>query len=238
MNGIFEKTIVLIILLFVRVSAQELTLNNYGLIVIDDYGIYRTLIEKDSNKTLINVKEFIPDIILDIRYATSNNFVGEPVYNIPAAYARLPVAKALKNIQNELNKENLGLKIYDAYRPYSVTIKFYEKVKDTTFVASPLHGSRHNRGCAVDLTIVDLETGEEIKMPTEYDDFTERAHHNFAGLPDEVILNREKLKSIMIKNDFEVYPAEWWHYDFIGWKNYELMDLKFEQIMGIEKSQE
>ncbi|RPI66584.1 MAG: D-alanyl-D-alanine dipeptidase, partial [Ignavibacteriales bacterium] len=156
MNGIIYKNILYILLLFITVNAQQDDLNEYGLYLVDDLESYFLLVEKDSSKLLVDIEEFIPDINLDIRYATENNFVGEPVYNISKAYARLPVAEALKKIQEELRKENLGLKIYDAYRPYSVTVRFYEIVGDPDFVASPEKGSRHNRGCAVDLTIVDL----------------------------------------------------------------------------------
>jgi D-alanyl-D-alanine dipeptidase len=128
MNGTIYKNVLFFLLLFITSYAQQDKLNKYGLYVVDDTGTYFSLVEKDSSKLLIDISEYIPDIVLDIRYATSNNFVGEAVYNIPKAYTRLPVAKALKKIQNELKKKNLGLKIYDAYRPYSVTVRFYEKV--------------------------------------------------------------------------------------------------------------
>jgi D-alanyl-D-alanine dipeptidase len=235
MNGIIYKNILLILLFFITSRAQQVTLNEYGLYVVDDVKSYLSLAEKDSNKLLVDIEKYIPGIKLDIRYATDNNFVGEAVYNIPRAYTRLPVAKALKKIQNELKKENLGLKIYDAYRPYSVTVQFFKKVKDTNFVASPKKGSRHNRGCAVDLTIIDLKTGKEIEMPTTYDDFTERAASNFYDLPKNALVNREKLKRIMTENGFKVFPTEWWHYDFKGWENYELMNISFEGLADLEK---
>jgi D-alanyl-D-alanine dipeptidase len=184
---------------------------------------------------LIDLEDAIPAVVLDIKYATVNNFTGVAVYNIPKAYARLPVANALKKIQYELKKENLGLKIYDGYRPYSVTVKFYEIVKNPDYAASPRKGSRHNRGCAVDLTIIDLTTNEEIAMPTVYDDFSEKAGHGFNELPEIVLKNREKLRKIMTENGFDIYPAEWWHYDFNGWENFELMDISFEELSGIEK---
>jgi len=242
MNGIIYKNIILILLLFVTSKAQQINPNEYGLYIVNDPETYLTLAEKDSNKLLVDIEKYIPDIMLDIRYATDNNFVGEAVYNIPKAYTRLPVAKALKKIQNELKKENLGLKIYDAYRPYSVTVKFYKKVNDTNFIASPKKGSRHNRGCAIDLTIIDLKTGKEIVMPTGYDDFTERAAHNFNDLPKDVLINRDKLKKIMTANGFKAFASEWWHYDFNGWENYELMDISFEDLAyrqaGLEKVKE
>lgn len=238
MSGVSKKIILLLSLIFVSVNAQDIEPNEYGLRVVKALKTYNAIVEKDSNKLLVDIKKIIPDIVLDIRYATSNNFIGEPVYNIACAYARLPVVEALKNIQAELKKENLGLKIFDAYRPYSVTVRFYEKVQDSNYAASPRNGSRHNRGCAVNLTIIDLKNGKEIVMPTGYDDFTEKAWHNFNDLPEDVIENREKLKRIMIENGFSILPSEWWHYDFNGWQNYELMDLSFEELFSIEKKTE
>lgn len=234
MNGVFKKIALLFFLIFVSINAQDIEPNEYGLLVVKDLKTYSTIVKKDSNNLLVNIKKNIPDIVLDIRYATSNNFIGEPVYNIACAYARLPVVEALKNIQTELKKENLGLKIFDAYRPYSVTVKFYEEVQDSNYAASPRSGSRHNRGCAVDLTIIALKNGKEIVMPTGYDDFTQKAWHNFNDLSEYVLENREKLKRIMTENGFSILPSEWWHYDFNGWQNYELMDLSFEELISFE----
>ncbi len=115
---------------------------------------------------------------LDIRYASNNNFTGEVIYNQPKAFVRLPVAKALQEVQSELNSMGLGLKIFDAYRPYAATLRFYEVYPDTMFVAAPWHGSRHNRGCAVDVSLVDLESGNELQMPSAFDDFSEKAMAN------------------------------------------------------------
>src|SRR4030067_1380788 len=111
MNGIIYKNILLILLLFITSNAQQINLNEYGLYVVDNAETYLAIAGKDSNKLLVDIEKYIPNIMLDIRYATDNNFVGEPVYNIPKAFTRLPVAKALRNIQYELMKENLGLKI-------------------------------------------------------------------------------------------------------------------------------
>lgn len=230
MNGIRYKKLIIIFFITIAANAQNVKLNEYGLYVVDDLKTYTLLIKKDSSKLLVDINEYIPDIILDIRYATENNFVGEAVYNTPKAFTRLPVANALKEIQEELKKENLGLKIYDAYRPYSITKRFYDIVGDPDFVASPQKGSRHNRGCAVDLTIITLDDGKELEMPTDFDDFTEKAAHNFNELPQKVLLNREKLKNVMVKNGFSIYPAEWWHYDFKGWENFELMNISFEDL--------
>ena len=213
------------------VPAQEIPKNKYGLQVIENIEIYKKLIAEDSSKALIDLEKFIPGIKLDIRYATENNFTGQKVYTLAKAFVRLPVAEALKLIQNKLMKDGFELKIFDAYRPYDATALFYEIYRDTNFVASVWTGSRHNRGCAIDLTIVHTATGEELIMPTPYDDFTEKANPGYMDLPDDVIHNRSILIRIMEKYGFKVINSEWWHFDFNDWKNFELMNISFEELM-------
>lgn len=198
--------------------------------VISNPRMYEMLVEDFPDKEMVDLETFIPGIVLDIRYATKQNFTGSRIYKQEKAFLRLPAAKALKNIQEKLNSEGLGLKIFDAYRPYAATVKFYEVYPDTNFVAAPWKGSKHNRGCAVDLTIIDLETGEELAMPTPFDDFSEKAGHGYTNLPKNVIKNREMLRAIMTENGFSSIPSEWWHYDFDGWENYELMDISFADL--------
>lgn len=234
MKGIIYKNILLFLVFIGTIYPQQIEPNEYGLLIVNNPDTYLSLAKQDSNKLLIDIETYIPDIVLDIRYATENNFTGKAVYSQPKAYARLPVVKALKKIQDELKQKNLGLKIYDAYRPYSVTVRFYEMVQNAEYAASPEKGSRHNRGCAVDLTIVDLTTGDEVIMPTLFDDFTEKAGHHYNDLPEEVLKNRSSLKEIMTENGFDIYKAEWWHYDFKGWENFELMDISFKTLNDLE----
>lgn len=226
------KSLFIFVILFfnAQIFSQALIKNKYGLYVVKDLAAYENSVKNDSNKILVDLEKFIPGIKLDIRYATSNNFLGEPVYKKAKAFLRLPAAIQLKKIQKELNQKKLGLKIFDSYRPYEATVLFYEKVKDTLYVASAWNGSRHNRGCAVDLTIISSKTGKEIKMPTGFDNFTEKAHSDYSDLPNDVIENRKLLIEIMSKHGFTNYSAEWWHYDFNGWKNYNLMDLSFDEL--------
>lgn len=226
------KSLFIFVILFfnAQIFSQALIKNKYGLYVVKDLAAYENSVKNDSNKILVDLEKFIPGIKLDIRYATSNNFLGEPVYKKAKAFLRLPAAIQLKKIQKELNEKKLGLKIFDSYRPYEATVLFYEKVKDTLYVASAWNGSRHNRGCAVDLTIISSKTGKEIKMPTGFDNFTEKAHSDYSDLPNDVIENRKLLIEIMSKHGFTNYSAEWWHYDFNGWKNYNLMDLSFDEL--------
>jgi D-alanyl-D-alanine dipeptidase len=179
---------------------------------------------------LIDLEQHIPNIVLDIRYATTNNFTGQRIYDLAKAYARKPVADALKKIQAELKKEGLGIKIFDAYRPYRATVKFYEVYGDTTYVASPYRGSRHNRGCALDLTLIDLKSGKELKMPTGYDSFSIQAWPSMPMTDPEIRKNRQTLIRAMEKFDFRVNSSEWWHFDFTGWKNFEILDIEFQEL--------
>jgi len=224
------KLIPLFIIFLLSVICFGQTVNNYGLIVITDTSFYKKEIEKDSLNRLVDIGKFIPLLKLDIKYATKDNIAGMKVYKEPKAFLRLPAAYALKKVQAELNKRGLGLKIFDAYRPYSVTVLFYEKIKDTDYVASPWKGSRHNRGCAVDVSIIDLRTGKELEMPTKIDDFTLKAHSDYQDFSDTVKSNRGLLLNVMKKYGFEQLSTEWWHFDFSGWANYFLMDLKFDDL--------
>lgn len=201
----------------------------YGITPLDLQS-YRKTVEANPKKELVNLEKFIPGIVLDIRYATENNFTKEIIYNLPRAYARRPVAEALKNVQRDLKPLGLGIKIFDAYRPYKATVKFYEVYRDTTYVASPYRGSRHNRGCAIDLTLIDLKTGNELKMPTEYDSFRKEAWPSTKIADVEARKNRDLLIRSMQKYGFRVNSSEWWHFDFIGYRQYEILDIDFEAL--------
>ena len=203
--------------------------NKYGL-KPTDYEGYLKSIKTNPEKELIDLEKFIPGIVLDIRYATTNNFTGEKIYNLAKAYARKPVAEALKRAQAELATQGLGIKIFDAYRPYSATVKFYEVYKDTTYVASPYRGSRHNRGCAIDMTIINLKTGEELKMPTGYDSFKKEAWPSTPVKDPVIRKNRQLIIDTMQKQGFKVNSSEWWHFDFIGYQKFEVMDIDFEKL--------
>ncbi len=178
---------------------------------------------------LVEVTKVNPSIRLDIRYATENNFTHHKVYKQARCFLQRPAAEQLGKVQKELEAEGLGLKLYDCYRPLSVQKKFWALVPDERYVADPAKGSRHNRGAAVDLTVVD-RNGREIEMPTPYDNFTERAHRNFMNLPATELKNRALLERVMTKYGFEPLPTEWWHFDFRGWERYPVMDADFRQL--------
>lgn len=191
---------------------------------------YQSGVAANPQNELINLEKFVPGVRLDIRYATTNNFTQEKIYNLARAYARKPVAEALKKAQADFKKLGYGIKIFDAYRPYAATVKFYEVYKDTTYVASPYRGSRHNRGCAIDMTIFDLKTGKDLPMPTEYDSFRKEAWPSTPVSDPIIRKNRETIISVMANHGFKVNGSEWWHFDFIGWQKFEVMDISFEEL--------
>jgi D-alanyl-D-alanine dipeptidase len=215
-------------ILFISFSSI-LAQNKYGLNATN-FSQYQKSLNANPEKELVGLEKVIPGIVLDIRYATTNNFTGQKIYNLAKAYARKPVAEALNKAQAEFNKLGFGVKMYDAYRPYKATIKFYETYHDTTYVASPYRGSRHNRGCALDMTLIDLKTKQELKMPTEYDSFKQDAWPTSPVKDPEAKKNRTLLITVMEKHGFKVNASEWWHFDFIGYKSFEVMDVDFEEL--------
>ena len=216
---------------------QDTTLNKYGLWVISSTSILQKTINVNTNKSMIDIEKYIPTIVLDLRYATTNNFMKTKLYpNINYTFLRKPAAKALKKVQTELNKKGLGVKIFDAYRPYSVTEKMWEPIKDDRYAADPKKGSGHNRGVAVDVTIINVKTGEEINMGTGFDNFSDTAHGDFNNLPLLVLQNRLLLKSTMENYGFKVLDTEWWHFYLPNAKEYELLDVPFKKLKSIRKS--
>jgi zinc D-Ala-D-Ala dipeptidase len=189
---------------------------------------------------LVEIVRLDPTIRLDIRYATENNFVGRPVYREARAFLQRPAAEALRRVNRALRRKGYGVVVFDGYRPWSVTRLFWEltPAERRQFVADPARGSRHNRGCAVDLTLSDLKTGRQVEMPSPYDDFTERAHINYTGGADEQRRLRDLLRAAMEAEGFAVYEPEWWHYDYKDWREYPIMDVKFEELRGGRRQRE
>ncbi len=200
---------------------------------IDSKAVLLRSIKEDPSKKIVALKRLIPALRLDLRYATTNNFTKEMLYLHAQAYLRVAPANALKQVQDELNKKGLGIKLYDAFRPFGVTCKIWHLVPDRRYAANPLKGSNHNRGLAVDVTIIDLKTGKELDMGTPFDSFTDTAHHSFLQLPAQVLANRRLLKSTMRKYGFGIVPDEWWHYQWHNDRDYEVLDLDFDDLAGI-----
>lgn len=173
----------------------------------------------------VDLQELVPEIVLDIKYATGDNFVGIPLYPCARCLLRRAVAAALIEVYQELRAQNLGLKLFDCYRPWSVQNDLWKKMPDARYVTRPEKGSMHNRGAAIDLTLID-EDGLEIDMGTEYDFFGEEAYHTFMDLSAEVLAARGKLRNLMQQAGFKHIRTEWWHYSYQG-KQYEISDYQW-----------
>jgi len=181
---------------------------------------------------LVELTKLDRSIKLDIRYATSNNFLGRPVYTEARAFLQRPAAEALVRAHKALRKKGYGLIIHDGYRPWSVTKIFWDATPSDKkeFVADPSQGSRHNRGCAVDLSLFDLKTGKEVVMPSGYDEMTERSHITYKGGAEEQRRLRDVLRAAMEAEGFAVYEPEWWHYDYKDWKEYPILNIAFSAV--------
>ena len=205
-------------------------------IVLAAFTLYaQTAPPKEANKReadLIELSDLDKTIKLDVRYATADNFTGTAVYTEPRAFMQRPAAEALIRVHRKLKKQNLGLVIFDGYRPWSVTKIFWEVTPEDKrkFVANPAKGSRHNRGCAVDLSLFDLTTGKEIEMPSGFDDFTDKASPNFTGGTAEQTKNRDLLRAAMEAEGFTVNDNEWWHFDYKTWADYAIYDIPFSAV--------
>ena len=222
------KPLRLALLLLTLACATQIPPNRYGLRVVPDLATYERMARQDPDKRLVDVAA--SGIAIDVRYATTDNFMKTQLYPVAKVYLRAPAARALAAVQQELAAKGLGLKVFDGYRPYRVTEAMWEPIRNPDYVADPAKGSRHNRGAAVDLTIIDLRTGAEVAMPTPYDDFTPRARNDFDELPADVLANRALLRDVMTRHGFEPLPSEWWHYDFRGWERFELMNVPLEEL--------
>ena len=180
---------------------------------------------------LVELVKMDPSLKLDIRYATRNNFVGEAMYDQARAFLQRPAAEALVRAHKKARKLGYGFLIYDAYRPWQVTQSFWQRFpQHRSYLADPAQGSRHNRGCAVDLILFDLVTGNAISMPSEFDDFSSRAHPNYEGGSAEARKARDLLRGLMESEGFTVYENEWWHFDYRDWQKYRVLNTPFDEL--------
>lgn len=198
------------------------------------WAIFALLVQakagQNPSDTLVDLESLRVGFVFDIRYATPNNFTGKILYPVAKAYLQPEPATALVLAQKDLQQMGLGLKIFDAYRPLPVQRKMWDLIQDERYVSNPdKMAGRHTRGTSVDVTLVDAK-GRELSMPSGYDDFSEKAHGDFARATPEQIKNRSLLKQVMEKHGFTVLPTEWWHFDFKNWQNYPPMDIPLEKI--------
>jgi D-alanyl-D-alanine dipeptidase len=200
-----------------------------GIVVLHGAAQVRDLA---AAKGLVEIAQLDSTIRLDIRYATANNFMGRPMYAQARAFLQRPAAEALLRVHHALRAKGYGVLVFDGYRPWAVTKKFWDETppEKHSFVADPKKGSKHNRGCAVDLSLYDLQTGAEVVMPSPYDDFTAKASSSYAGGTDGQRKMRALLRTAMEAEGFRVEPGEWWHFDHRTWRNYPILDIPFEKL--------
>jgi D-alanyl-D-alanine dipeptidase len=181
---------------------------------------------------LVDLATLGADFHFDIRYATKNNFLSAPFYSEARAFLERPAAQALVRAAAELKTHGFGVLIHDGYRPWYVTKMFWDATPKNlhTFVADPEKGSKHNRGCAVDLSLYDLKTGKPAVMPSGYDEMTERAHPYYKGGSQEATQRRDLLRTTMEAHGFRVDPGEWWHFDYREWPRYPIVNTPFERL--------
>lgn len=183
---------------------------------------------------LVELVTLDPTIRLDIRYASTDNFMGEVFYPEPRAFLQRPAAEALVRAHRWLGERGYGLLVHDGYRPWYVTKMFWDATPEDmkVFVADPASGSRHNRGAAVDLTLYDRATGEPVEMPGGYDEFSPRSFPDYRGGTSRQRWHRELLREAMEREGFTVYEAEWWHFDYGDWRRYRIDNRTFEELRG------
>jgi len=217
-------------ILSIQSSAQS-TLN-----IVNQASEYKTSIKTNPKLELIELKTIVPHIRYDLKYATSDNFTSVRLYpsNTQSTFLRKEPAEALAQIAKILEAKGLGILVWDAYRPYHVTVKFWELIKDERYVANPSKGSGHNRGIAIDMTLYDLKTGALLDMPTSFDDFSEKAHHGADNVTSRQKDNREMIRNLMEKHGFIKFQTEWWHYYWPNGEQYDVLDFDFKQIKNIK----
>ncbi len=181
-------------------------------------------------KSIVNILDVDPSVDLEIIYATRANFTGQVVYSKPLCFLRPKVALKIKSVQEMLKKEGLGLKIYDGYRPHSVQKLFFKLFPDPNFIADPAIGSNHNRAAAVDVTLIDFVTKKELEMPTKVDSFQANAHSYYPYVSIQALKNRALLQYYMVLGGFEILEKEWWHFNCKEAKEYEILDVSFDDL--------
>jgi zinc D-Ala-D-Ala dipeptidase len=180
---------------------------------------------------LVSVLVVRPALLQEIPYATTYNFTGKQLYPFPAAFIHEDLVEPLRRVQRELSRHGMGLKIFDGYRPLAVQQRMWDLIRDERYVSNPSKNrGRHTRGTAVDVTLVDRR-GNELRMPTGFDDFTERAHRSSTQWTAEERANSRKLETVMTKHGFIPYPYEWWHFDYKNWEKYPPLDISFGELV-------
>ncbi len=188
-------------------------------------------------RDLVEVITLDSTIHLDIRYATAKNFMGRQMYPTARAFLQRPAGEALVRAHKSLRRAGYGLLVFDGYRPWRVTKQFWDETPPALrkFVASPVKGSKHNRGCAVDLSLYDLKSGREVEMPTPFDEFSPRAAGSYQGGTPQQRRMRSLLRTAMLAEGFTAEPSEWWHFDYRDWRRYPVLDVPFDSLPAVPR---
>jgi D-alanyl-D-alanine dipeptidase len=208
--------------------------NDNQLFVIKTLRQYRKWLKQNPEKHLVPLELRVTPIYSAVAYQTTQNFTGQVLYRKHSFWVLADASERLNKIQDTLKTMGLSLFFYDTYRPYSVTRKMWKIVPDERYAANPAKGSGHNRGIAVDVTLADLATGKPLAMPTGYDNFSDTAHHDFEGLPEEISKNRVLLKLVMEQYGFKALRTEWWHYSLPDGTKFPVLDLKFRTLKKLK----
>lgn len=203
---------------FLLISCANLKKNDATLNVKERLSFSKEIVLNDvkiiDDTVFVNLKDYSKNFVYEMRYATKNNFLKQKVYECAVCYLRLKTVKSLVRANDDFIKKGFKIKIYDCYRPLDVQKKMWQIVSDPNYVANPAKGSIHNRGGAVDISLVDNK-GNNLNMGTDFDFFGKEAAHDFKGLSDTIVKNRTLLKTIMIQNNFKIFDSEWWHYNLV-----------------------
>ncbi len=215
-----------ILLTFVNLLAATV----YGQNTLNTIHTKEAYAQLPEDKKLVLLQDSIPDLKYNLVYATTNNFTHTKLYENPKVLTSKPIASALKKAAESLRSKGIGLLIFDAYRPYSVSKKMWEIVHDDRYVANPIHGSDHNRGTAIDISLYNLKTGKPLNMPTDFDNFTEKAHLSYLPKSATILANRNLLQNTMKTVGLRPLSTEWWHFSLLNSKEFEVLDLDFEEL--------
>lgn len=226
MNNLLKIFLSVIIIAFVSCKSK-------GVIVVNDdfqdrngNNIISDTIAQINDTTFVNLKDYSKNFVYDLKYATTDNFLKAKVYNCAACYLRLKTVRALMNANNDAMKMGYKIKLYDCYRPLDIQKKMWAIVPNAMYVANPGTGSIHNKGAAVDITLVNSR-GNELNMGTRFDFFGNEASHSYEKLPNTILQNRKILKNIMITAGFKPLDSEWWHYNLISATKDKLSNFKW-----------
>lgn len=191
---------------------------------LSDYKLAEETIREQGKARLVKLQEYIPNLVIDLRYASSHNIVGKPLYEPEyEALLRLETAQKLKRASDLFNEQGLRLKLWDGYRPASVQLQLWENAEDKTYFAHPAKGSKHTRGCAVDVTLTDWE-GNELDMPSDFDDMTEKATRSYRQATPAQKQNAQLLERVMQEAGFRSIQLEWWHFEDTDWELFDLIE--------------